>query len=74
MLTGGAPREPIANATIVFRANTQIVCIAQTDSQGRVHCQMTAFNTLKAIARGLVVGTYAGNTVWASTTGSARLL
>lgn len=74
VLTGGAPREPIANATIVFRANTQIVCIAQTDSQGRVHCQMTAFNTLKAIARGLVVGTYAGNTVWASTTGSARLL
>ncbi|TXL62156.1 beta strand repeat-containing protein [Aeromicrobium terrae] len=74
VLTGGAPREPIANATVVFRANTQIVCIGRSDSQGRIHCKMSAFNTLKAIARGLVVGTYAGNTVWASTTGSARLL
>jgi hypothetical protein len=74
-LTGGFPPVGVAGQTIVFKAGTTTVCTGTTDVNGRVaRCEMTLLNTLKVVNNGGVSATYAGNTFWLPSSGSAGLV
>ena len=74
-LTGGFPPAGVAGQTIVFKAGTTTVCTGVTDTSGRVaRCAVSLLNTLKVISNGGVSATYAGNTFWLPSSGSAGLV
>ena len=73
---GSGPVEPIPGQTIVYKAGATntVVCTGVTDANGFNSCSMTVGNTLLVILNGGVTATYAGNTVWLPSSGSAGLL
>lgn len=73
-LTGGFPAIPVAGQPVVFSAGGTPVCTASTDAQGHVKCQTNLVSTLVVILNGGVTATYAGNTTWLPSSGSAPLI
>jgi len=74
-LTGGFPPIGVSGQTINFYAGTTKVCTGVTDTNGRVaRCGMTLLNTLKVVNNKGVSATYAGNTFWLPSSGSAGLI
>jgi hypothetical protein len=75
-LTGGTLNQPIANQTVVFKANNtnSTVCSGKTNASGVVTCTMSLTATLTAIAHGGVTATFAGNALWLPATGTAGLI
>ena len=73
-LTGGSSAVPLAGQTVVFKAGTATVCTGTTNAQGVVTCTMTVANTLLVILNGGVSASFAGNSLYEGSTGSAGLL
>lgn len=73
-LTGGFPQLPLAGQTITLKAGASTVCTATTDSNGHVKCQPSVLNSLAVILAGSVTATYAGNSTWNPSSGSAGLI
>jgi hypothetical protein len=74
-LTGGFPALGVPGQTITFRSGTTTLCTGATDASGRVaRCPVDTLKTLQMIAKGTVTATYAGNTTWNPSSGSAGLV
>jgi hypothetical protein len=74
-LTGGFPPQGVSGQVINFYAGTTKVCTGTTDANGRVaRCEVNLLNALKVVSSGGVSATYAGNTFWLPSSGSAGLV
>jgi len=73
-LTGGAPSQPIAGQTVVFKAGNATVCTAVTTASGLARCTLTVVGILQVTLGGGVSASYAGSAAWKPSAGSAGLI
>lgn len=71
---GGFPLVPVAGVPVVFKSGTKTVCTGTTNAAGHAQCSQNLLDALLTPLKGTLTATFAGNTVWNGSSGSAPLI